>query len=196
MRRSKTEYLPVGRIQDARELGLQGETVKKVETFKYLGSVLSVDESCEEEVRKGIRAGWLSWRRVSGVLCNRKQSARVKGRIYKSVVRPALMYGMETVAATDSQVKKLEVAELKMVRWTTSVTRKDKIRNEYIRGTAKIARLDEKLRGARLRHVGRRMLELGVPGKRRRGRPKRRWMDVIREDMEKAGAQSAGAWKF
>jgi len=25
----------------------------------------------------------------------------------------------------------------------------------------------------------------GVP--RRRGRPKRRWMDVIREDMEKAG---------
>jgi len=46
------------------------------------------------------------------------------------------MYGMETVAATDRQVKKLEVAGLKMVRWALGVTRKDKIRNEHIRGTA------------------------------------------------------------
>ena len=44
-------------------------------------------------------------RRVSGVLCDRKLSASVKGKIYKGVVRPALMYGMETVAATDRQVK-------------------------------------------------------------------------------------------
>ena len=81
--------------------------MKKVETFKYVGSVLSGDGSCEEEVKKRIQAGWLSWRRVFGVLCNRKLSARVIGRIYKSVVRPALMYGMEKVAATDRQVKKL-----------------------------------------------------------------------------------------
>ena len=51
-------------------------------------------------------------------------SARVKGRIYKNVVRPALMYGIETVAATDRQVRKLEVAELKMVRWALGVIRK------------------------------------------------------------------------
>ena len=81
--------------------------MKKVETFKYIGSVLSGDGSCEEEVKKRIQAGWLSWRRVFGVLCNRKLSTRVKGRIYKSVVRPALMYGMEKVAATNRQVKKL-----------------------------------------------------------------------------------------
>ena len=59
-------------------------------------------------------------------------------------MRPALMYGMETVAAKNRQVKKLEVAELKMVRWALGLTRNDKIRNEHIRGTAKIARLDEK----------------------------------------------------
>ena len=95
-------------------------------------------------------------------------------------------------------MKKLEVAELKMVKWALGVTRKDEIRNEHIRGTAKIARLDEELRGARhwwhgyirwrdAGYVGRRMLELGVPGRRRRGRAKRRWMDVMWEDMEKAG---------
>ena len=57
---------------------------------------------------------------------------------------------METVAVTDGQMGKMEVAELKMVRW--GVTRKDKIRNEYVRGTAKIAKLGEKLRNARLRY--------------------------------------------
>ena len=40
------------------------------------------------------------------------------------------------------------------VRWALGVTRKDKIRNEYVRGTAKIAKLGDKLRNARLRWYG------------------------------------------
>ena len=69
----------------------------------------------------------------------------------KSVVRPAMLYGMETVVVTERQVGKMEVAELKMVRWALGVTRKNKIRNEYARGTAKIAKLGDKLRNAKLR---------------------------------------------
>ena len=45
----------------------------------------------------------------------------------------------------------MEVAKLKMVRCKLGVTRKNKIRNKYVRGTAKIAKLAEKLRIARLR---------------------------------------------
>ena len=131
------------------------------------------------------------------MLCDRKLSARVKGKMYKCVVRPALMYGMETVAVTERQVKKMEVAELKMVRWALGVTRKDMIRNGYIRGTAKIAKLGNMLRSGRLKwyghvkrreeeNVGRRVLEMAVSGRRKRGRPKRRWMDAVMEDMRAA----------
>ena len=77
--------------------------------------------------------------------------SKVKGKMYKSVVRPAMLYGMETVAITERQMGKMEVAELKMVRWALEVTRKDKIRNEYVIGTAKIAQLGDKLWNARLR---------------------------------------------
>ena len=77
--------------------------------------------------------------------------SKVKGKMYKSVVRPAMLYGMETVAVTERQMGKMEVAELKMVRWALEVTRKDKIRNEYVIGTAKIAQLGDKLWNARLR---------------------------------------------
>ena len=136
---------------------------------------------------------------MSGVLCDRKSSARVKSKMYRSVVRPAMLYGMETVAMTERQVGKMEVVELKMVRWALGVTRKDKIRNEYVRGSAKIAKLGGKLRNARLRwyghvkrreegYVEKRMMEMAVPSRKKRGRPRRRWMDLAREDMERVSA--------
>ena len=136
---------------------------------------------------------------MSGDLGDRKLSARVKGKMYKSVVRPTMLYDMETVAVTERQVGKMEVAELKMVRWTLGVTRKNRIRNEYVRGTAKIAKPGDKLRDARLRwygqvkwregYVGKRMMEMVVPDGRKRGKPRRRWMDLAREDMERVGAR-------
>ena len=85
-----------------------------------------------------------------------------------------MLYGMETVVVTERQMGKMEVAVLKMVRWALGVTRKDKIRNEYVRGTAKIAKLGDKLRNARLLwyghvkrreedYVGKRVMEMAVP---------------------------------
>ena len=123
-----------------------------------------------------------------------------KGKMYKSIVRPAMLYEMETVAVTERQLGKMEVPELKMVKWALRVTRKKKIKNEYVRGTAKIAKLGDKLRNARLRWyghvkrrkegcVGKRMMKMAVPGRRKKGRPRSRWMNLAREDMERVGAK-------
>ena len=37
--------------------------------------------------------------------------------------------------------------------------------------------------------VGWRMLEMELPGRRRRGRPKRRYMDAVKEDMQVVGVR-------
>ena len=126
--RSKTNYLKVGGMDDGEEWKLQVEKVKRAKNFKYLGSTISSDERCKEEVRRRIQAGWISWKKLSGVLCDRKLSARVKGKTYKSVVRPAMLYEIETVAVTKRQTEKREVAALKIERWALGVTTKDKIR--------------------------------------------------------------------
>ena len=62
--------------------------------------------------------------------------------MYSSVVRPAMVYGLEPVAVTKKQIEEIEVAEIKMLRFAMGVTRKDKIRNEYIRGTVTVERLE------------------------------------------------------
>ena len=41
--------------------------------------------------------------------------------------------------------------------------------------------------GRRLR--GKKMMEMTVPGRRKRGRARRRWMDLAREDMQRVGAK-------
>ena len=52
---------------------------------------------------------------MSGVICDRRVPARVKGKVYKVAVRPAMLYGLETVALTKRQEEEMEVAELKIV---------------------------------------------------------------------------------
>ncbi|KAK3540717.1 hypothetical protein QTP70_034635 [Hemibagrus guttatus] len=41
---------------------------------------------CGKEVKKRVQAGWNGWRKASGVLCDRKISARIKGKVYRTVV--------------------------------------------------------------------------------------------------------------
>ena len=65
------------------------------------------------------------------------------------MVRPAMVYGLETMAVTKKQVEKMEVAEMKMLRFAMGVSRKDKTRNEYIRGTVKVERLGMKMKEGR-----------------------------------------------
>ncbi|KAK3512256.1 hypothetical protein QTP70_002279 [Hemibagrus guttatus] len=182
--RIKTEYMCVNEREGSGTVRLQSEEVKKVQEFKYLGSTVQSNGECGKEVKKRVQAGWNGWRKVSGALCDRKISARIMGKVYRTVVR---------------QESELEVAELKMLRFSLGVTRLDRIRNEYIRGTAHFGRLGDKVRKARLRwfghvqrreseYIGRRMLDMELPGRRQRGRPKRRYMDGINEDMKLVGA--------
>ena len=200
--RSKTKYLCINGGNDDETVKMEDAKVPRVKEFKYLGSTMQESGGCEREVKKRVQAGWNGWRKVSGVICDRRLPTRVKGKMYSSVLRPTMVYGLETVAVTKKQVEEMEIAEMKMLRFAMGVTRKDKIRNKYmyISGTVKVERLGMKMREGRLRwyghvirrdqeYVGRKMMEMELPGKRRRGRPKRRFLDVMKEDMGEVGVK-------
>ena len=84
-----------------------------------------------------------------------------------------------------------------MLRWMGGVTKLDRIRNERIRGTTKVGEIAKKVQESRLKwyghilrredeHVGKRVMVMEVLGKRRRGRPKRMWLDNIRNDLSES----------
>ena len=152
--RSKTEYLCINGGNDNETVKMEDTKVPRVKVFKYLGSTVQESGDCEREVKKRVQAGWNGWRRVSGVICDRRLPARVKRKVYSSVARPAMVYGLEMVAVTKKQVEEMEVTEMKMLRFAMGVTRKDRIRKEYIRSTVKVEQLGMKMREGRLRWYG------------------------------------------
>ena len=141
--RSKTEYLCINGGNDDETVKMEDIKVPRVKEFKYLGSTVQESGGCEREVKKKVQVGWNGWRKVSGVICDKRLPARVKEKVYSSVVRPAMVYGLEMVAVTKKQVEEMEVTEMKMLRFAMGAMRKDKIRNEHIRSTVKVERLED-----------------------------------------------------
>ena len=76
----------------------------------------------------------------------------------------------------------------------SGVTKLDRIRNERIRGTTKVGEISKKGQKSRLKwnghvlrreeeYVGKGVILMEIPGKTRRGRPKQRWFDSIRNNL-------------
>ena len=155
----------------------------QVSEFKYMGSTLQSDGDMNPEVNKRTQCGWNNWRNMSGVLCDKRVPPNVKGKIHNMIVQPAMLYWMETVPITSSQVKKLEVTKC---RWAGAMGMppqlRDHVRNDDIRERLKVENITERCMKARLRwfghvqrrgqeYVGRKTLEMVTPGRRNRGRP-------------------------
>ena len=89
-----------------------GDVVASTKKFKYLVSVIQSNGEIDGDVTHRIQAGWLKWRAATGVLCDRKFSIRLKGKFYRSAIRPALLYGTKYWPVKKIHEQKMEVAEM------------------------------------------------------------------------------------
>ena len=212
--RTKTEYLVTKFGQEANgeeEIRLGEGNLKTVKAFKYRGSIIQDNASLEEEIRNRTRAAWAKWREVSGVVCDRKMPLWLKGKVYRTVLRPVLLYGSECWALKKREEQVMAATEMRMLRWISGVSLKQHLRNEVVREKVKVTAITEKMREQRLRwfghverreevYVGMRVQQLQVEGTRSRGRPRLRWLDVVKEDMAESGlkkemAQDRSLWR-
>ncbi|KAM3226749.1 hypothetical protein ACQJBY_059017 [Aegilops geniculata] len=214
--RTKTEYMMCG-FSTTRcgeeEVSLDGQVVPRKDTFRYLGSMLQEDGGIDEDVNHRIKAGWMKWRQASGILCDKRVPQKLKGKFYRTAVRPAMLYGAECWPTKRRHVQQLGVAEMRMLRWMCGHTRKDRVRNDDIRDRVGVAPIEEKLVQHRLRwfgHIQRRPPEAPVHSgrlkrvenvKRGRGRPNLTWEESVKRDLKdwsitKELAMDRGAWKL
>ncbi|KAH1190454.1 putative protein arginine N-methyltransferase 6 [Glycine max] len=207
--RSKSEYMECKfnkrmRVSNS-EVKIGDHITPQVTRFKYLGSVIQDDGEIEGDVNHRIQAGWMKWRKASGVLCDAKVPIKLKGKFYRTAVRPAILYGTECWTVKSQHENRVGVAEMRMLRWMCGKTRQDKIRNEAIRERVGVAPIVEKMVENRLRwfgHVERRPVDSVVRRVdqmerrqtiRGRGRPKKTIREVIKKDLEINGLDRMSA---
>ncbi|GJT71361.1 hypothetical protein Tco_1030647, partial [Tanacetum coccineum] len=106
-----------------------------------------------------------------------------------------MLYGSECWPTMKAQATRVEVAELRMLRWIYGKTMIDMIRNGVFRAELDVDSIVDKMREGRLRwfrHVKRRpqnasvirVEAMEVKGSRQRGRPKIRWEDRLKLDIK------------
>ena len=118
------------------DVSLEGHVVPKKNTFRYLRSMLQRDGDIDEDVKHRVKAGWMKWRQASGVLCDKRipqKPQKLKGKFYRTAIRPAMLYGAECWPTKRRHVQQLSVAEMRMLRWICGHTRLDRVRNDEIR---------------------------------------------------------------
>jgi hypothetical protein len=201
-----------GNKQESGEMKLVDDTVlERVETFCYLGDMLSSNGGCEHAVLARVSKAWNKFRELKPVLCAKGISLKLKGRVYETCVRSCMMYGSETWGLTAVTERKLERTEMRMVRLMCDVRLRDKFTNADLRNRLGIETVSDAMRRSRLRWFGhverksnedwvKRCCELEVQGKRPRGRPVKIWIDVIKDDLRRLNitrenAQNRCAWR-
>ena len=181
-----------------------GGRLKQAEEFKYLGSVIAEEGGTEKAVRKRVKEAWHKWREVSGVILDKKIPLKLTMKVYKSIIRPVLLYGCEIWALRKKEKDILDRTEMRMVRWIAGISLLERRESDDIRRMCGVCKIGEKAREARLRYFGhmkrreddepvKKAMLMPVTGRRRVGRQRVRWRDVLKRDMNELGCREEDA---
>jgi hypothetical protein len=178
-----------------------------VQSFKYLGSIINVTNDIEEEVKTRIMQGNRCFYALKHLFTSSLVSRNTKLRLFKTIIRPIVMYGCETWSLTQKQDERLATFERKVLRsicgavceqgrWRIRTNRELAIifGEETISGAIKSARLRWAGHVARMdqNRNAKKAFDKNFDGNRARGRPRKRWLDCVEEDAEKLGVN---AWR-
>ncbi|KAM1682697.1 hypothetical protein COP1_034022 [Malus domestica] len=62
--------------------------ITKSDRFRYIGSILQENGDLDGDLNHRIQAGWMKCKSASGVLCDRRRPLKLKGKFYRTAIRP------------------------------------------------------------------------------------------------------------
>ncbi len=83
--RTKTEYLPSPTNDTETTVNNVDAELPTVTSFKYLGSLFMSERGPQANVNNRIRIGWMKWKKVSRVMCDRKMPVKLKDKSSKQL---------------------------------------------------------------------------------------------------------------
>ena len=154
-----------------------------------------MDGDADAAVEARIRIGWDKFRQLVPLLTNKDVCLIMRGGLYGGCVRSSMLHGSGTWPVGKENVVALQRAGMRMVGWMCGVKLKDRLPGRELREGLGVDDMALVLRRNRLRwcgHVLRRddedwvrgCMEHEVGGSGPRGRPKKTWKEVVREDCQ------------
>ena len=80
----------------ADQFHFEDDELECVGKFLYLGDMLNDTGGVEQAVAARVKAAWMKFRELDGIMCMHRASLRMKEVVYKAYVCCMLTYGAET----------------------------------------------------------------------------------------------------
>jgi len=174
-----------------------------------LGTTLTNKNSIQEEIKSRLKLGNACYYSVQNLLCSNLLSKHLNIKIYRTVILRIVLYGYETWSLTLREERRLSVFENRVLRKVFGPKRDEvtgewrKLHNEELNDlycSPNIVRAIKSRRSRWAGHVARMVERRGVyrilvgkpEGKRPLGRPRHRWEDNIKMDLQEVGCGGCG----
>ena len=174
---------------------IDGETVETVADVIFLGSKITADGDCSHEIKRHLLLGRKVMTNLDSMLKSRDITLPTKVRLVKAMVFPVVMHGCESWTIRKAECRRIDAFELwcliRLLRVPWVARRSNQSILKEISPECSLEGLMLKLKFQYFGHLMRRADSLektlmlgGIGGRRRRGRPRMRWLDGITDSMD------------
>jgi hypothetical protein len=107
-RKKQREAAVTSALALRQQFSVHGNTLERVDVFKYLGRLLAQDDDDIQAIRAQLRKARAIWARVGQVLRAENVPPCIAAKFYKAVVQAVLLYGSETWVLLTTALASLE----------------------------------------------------------------------------------------
>ena len=197
----KSKIMRIGKVGEENEvnISLSNRRMEEVDTYRYLGVEISNDSGMEDEVNHRIAEARKAWGSLKDIWKKRHISREAKVGMFEGIIEPSLLYGSEVWVMKTRDRKRIEAVEMNCLRNICGLRRIDRVSNAEIRRRCgKYVSVGQKMDQSVLRWFGhvermgndrmaKRVYESDIRGTRRRGRPRKSWLNGVREILGRKG---------
>ena len=103
---------------------IYGEKVETVTDFLFLGSKITADGDCSQEIKRRLLLGRKAMNNLDSILKSRNITLPTKVYLFKAMVFPVVVYGCESLTVKEAESQRIDAFELwcwrrlLRVRWT------------------------------------------------------------------------------
>ena len=187
----KTKILLTDDVAANHTFWCNGEVLDQVDSFRYLGALITSTGDCSTEIRSRLGKARTMLTSLNSLWKDRALNSDTKGRLLRALVWPAATYGCETWTVKAADKKRIASFEMtayrRMLRisWTEHRTNQSIL--EQLNTTPRLLEEIQRRKLQYFGHVARAdslcttVLHGRIAGTRKRGRPRRRWTDDIKD---------------